>query len=74
MGGILHSQWLKYMEVEIVRGCVYMIYFIVGLLGVICAQNTIVLVDSIVLFIRSYWIVIRLITIVVYDSCSKTTN
>ena len=43
MGGILHSQWLKYMEVEIVRGCVYMIYFIVGLLGVICAQNTIVL-------------------------------
>ena len=74
MGGILHSQWLKYMEVEIVRGCVYMIYFIVSLLGVICAQNTIVLVDSIVLFICSYWIVIRLIIIIIYDSCSKTTN
>jgi hypothetical protein len=62
------------MEVEIVRGCVYMIHFIVGLLGVICAQNTIVLVDSIVLFICSYWIVIRLIIIIIYDSCSKTTN
>ena len=75
MGGILHSQWLKYMEVEIVRGCVYMIYFIVGFLGdVTCTQTIIVLVDSIVLFIRSSWIVIRLIIIIIYDSCSKTTN
>ena len=49
--------------------------FIVGFLGdVTCTQTIIVLVDSIVLFICSYWIVIRLIIIIIYDSCSKTKN
>ena len=57
MGGILHSQWLKYMEVEIVRGCVYMTYsswdhpsIIVE--NVTHTQTIIVMVDSIALFIR----------------------
>ena len=57
MGGILYPQWLKYMEVEIVRGCVYMTYSswdppAISGENVICTQTIIVLVDSIALFIR----------------------